>query len=60
MNKKDVLEFIENLKGTCACGETEFWAEDLDDVSSLLILLRGKPIYHLGLMGCCNDLEVED
>ena len=60
MNKEDVLKFIEELKRTCACGETEFWAADLDDVDSLLTLLRGEPIYHLGLLGCCHDVVVDD
>lgn len=48
---------LESISFDCACGESKVHLVnlDMDDVISWLV--RKTPIYHMGMLGCCEKLR---
>ena len=55
-----MAEWIESVQFPCACGKSKVWLMNLD-MSCALEWLKGGPelvpIYHMGMLGCCEDLR---
>lgn len=57
MNREDVLEWIQQYETRCHCGKQKVSLWQFEYASDLISWLEGEPIYHLGLLGCCEDEE---
>ncbi len=55
-----MAEWIESVSFPCGCGKTTIHLSDLDMSCALEWLKNGPeavPIYHMGMLGCCEDLR---
>ena len=52
-----IAQTLEGIHFRCACGESDVQLVnlDMDDVISWLV--RKTPIYHMGMLGCCEKLR---
>lgn len=48
---------LESISFDCACGESKVQLADLDMDDVISWLVRKTPIYHMGMLGCCEKLR---
>lgn len=48
---------LESISFNCACGESKVHLRDLEMDDAINWLVRKTPIYHMGMLGCCEKLR---
>lgn len=52
-----IAQTLENIRFRCACGDSDVQLINLDVDDMLNWLVRKTPIYHMGMLGCCEKLR---
>ena len=52
-----LAEQIEKISFSCGCGKSKVWLSDLDMSCAIDWLKNNEPIYHMGMLGCCEHLR---
>ena len=57
MTDDDIADFLEGTKFDCACGKRKIWLTELDTDDIISWLRYKSPMYHMGMLGCCESLR---
>ena len=57
MKDFDIAIYLQTTKFRCACGDSEVWLDNLEMDDAIKWLKEKIPIYHMGLVGCCEKLR---
>lgn len=52
-----IARTLEDIHFRCACGESDVQLVNLEMDDVLSWLVRKTPIYHFGMLGCCEKLR---
>ena len=52
-----IAQTLEDIRFRCACGDSDVQLINLDVDDLLNWLVRKTPIYHMGMLGCCEKLR---
>jgi hypothetical protein len=52
-----IAQTLEDIRFRCACGDSDVQLINLDVDDMLNWLVRKTPIYHMGMLGCCEKLR---
>jgi len=52
-----IADAIEAISFPCGCGKSKVFLSDLDMSCAIEWLRDNIPIYHMGMLGCCEDLR---
>jgi len=52
-----IADMIEAISFPCGCGKMKVWLKNLDMDCALEWLREDVPIYHMGMLGCCEDIR---
>ena len=52
-----IADQIEEISFPCGCGKTRIRLDTLDMDCAISWLRENVPIYHMGMLGCCEDIR---
>ena len=52
-----IADQIEAISFPCGCGKTRIRLDTLDMDCAISWLRENVPIYHMGMLGCCEDIR---
>lgn len=57
MTDLEIAEYLDSIVFPCGCGSHNVWLSNLDFDSAIDWLRNRVPIYHMGMLGCCEHLR---